>query len=202
MIDEAHSIGVLGQYGRGIREHAAINSEDVDIWMGTLSKSFAGCGGYIAGTRELIDYLKFSAPGFIFSVGLAPPIAGASLKAIELLNSEPERVRALHQNSRYFLSLAQQNGFDTGRAEGYAIIPIIIGNTMQTAQIANLLFEAGINVQSIIYPGVEEHAARLRFFINSMHTKEQIEKAIEQLVIASQVVLGGVNELHHSSSQA
>lgn len=178
MVDEAHSMGVLGDRGFGLSEHLQVPATDVDIWMGTLSKTFAGCGGYIAGCAELIDYLKFSAPGLIFSVGMSPPLAGASLKAIELLHHEPQRVKQLQENSQYFLSLAQQKGFNTGLAEGYAIIPIIIGHSLNTARLTNFLFRHGINAQSIIYPGVEELSARLRFFISALHSKEQIQCAI------------------------
>lgn len=181
MVDEAHSVGVLGEHGLGIREHCNVDVHDVDLWMGTLSKTFAGCGGYIAGCWELIDYLKYTAPGFIFSVGLPPPLAGASLKAISLLQQDTYRVRKLQENSAYFLSLARKNQLNTGRAEGHAIIPIIIGNSIQTAQITNFLFYHGINIQSVIYPGVNESEARLRFFISTLHTTAQIDKTFDLL---------------------
>lgn len=181
MVDEAHSMGVLGEHGFGIREHCQVASTDVDIWMGTLSKSFAGCGGYIAGSAQLIDYLKYTAPSFIFSVGLAPPLAGASLAAIELLKTEKHRVKKLQDNSHYFLSKAKQKGFNTGASQGYAIIPIIFGDSLYTAKLANYLFSQGINVQSIIYPGVEESSARLRFFISALHTMAHMEHSLDVL---------------------
>ncbi len=181
MVDEAHSMGVLGENGLGLREHCHVASTDVDIWMGPLSKSFAGCGGYIAGCNELVEYLKYSAPGFVFSVGLAPPLAGASLAAIELLKEEPYRVKKLQENSQNFLSLAKQKGFDTGLAEGYAIIPIIVGQSLKSAKLANQLFNQGINAQPIIYPGVSEDAARLRFFISALHSEFQIEHTLNIL---------------------
>ena len=181
MVDEAHSIGVLGEQGFGLREHCQVTSTDVDIWMGTLSKSFAGCGGYIAGSAALIDYLKYTAPAFIFSVGLSPPLAGASLAAIQLLEIEKHRVKKLQDNGRYFLLTAKEKGFDTGLSEGYAIIPIILGNSMHTAKLANALFAQGINVQSIIYPGVDESSARLRFFVSALHSFEQIDFSLNVL---------------------
>lgn len=181
MVDEAHSIGVLGTHGLGLREHADVHPEDVDIWMGTLSKTFAGCGGYIAGCWALIDYIKYTAPGFIFSVGLAPPLAAASLKALELLKNDTQAVKKLQDNSQYFLRKAKANDYDTGLAEGYAIIPIILGHSLDTAKLSNTLFEHGINVQPIIYPGVEEASARLRFFISSLHTQAQIDRTFDLL---------------------
>lgn len=199
MIDEAHSIGVLGEKGLGIREHSQVAATDVDIWMGTLSKCFAGCGGYIAGCWELIDYLKYTVPGFIFSVGLAPPLAGASLKAIQLLKADNHRVKKLQENSQYFLSQAMQKGFNTGLAEGYAIIPIILGHSLDTAKLANSLFNQGINVQPIIYPGVEDSSARLRFFISALHSKQQIDSAIEHLEKCYFEQIGSRNEYYHTT---
>lgn len=181
MVDEAHSIGVLGANGLGIREHGNIAAQDVDIWMGTLSKSFAGCGGYIAGCEELIDYLKFTLPGYIFSVGISPPMAAASLRAIELLQQGNDRVQKLQENSQFFLALAKQYQMNTGLAEGYAIISVIIGHSLECARLANQLFYDGINVQPIIYPGVNESSARLRFFISALHSEEQITHALTVL---------------------
>jgi 8-amino-7-oxononanoate synthase len=114
MVDEAHSIGVLGKGGRGIGEHFGINPADVELWMGTLSKSFASCGGYIAGSRALIEYLKYSAPGFVYSVGMPPPNVAAALAAIRLLRQEPQRVTRLHELSGLFLMLAREKGLNTG----------------------------------------------------------------------------------------
>lgn len=108
MVDEAHSIGVLGTHGRGISKYFNINPLDVDIWMGTLSKSLASGGGYIAGCKELIEYLKYTAPGFVFSVGMSAANAAAALAALQVLKDEPHRVTQLHQRSQLFLNLAQQ----------------------------------------------------------------------------------------------
>ena len=181
MVDEAHSLGVLGENGLGLREHCSVPPTDVDIWMGTLSKSLASCGGYIAGCNELIDYLKFSAPEFIFSVGLAPPLAGASLEAISLLRNDNQRVKQLQKNSHYFLTAVKEKGLDTGLAEGHAIIPIIVGCSLTTTKLANTLFSHGINAQPIIYPGVEENSSRIRFFISALHSEAQMEYTIKIL---------------------
>ena len=192
MVDEAHSLGVLGEHGLGLREHCRVAATDVDIWMGTLSKSLAGCGGYIAGCSELIEYLKFSAPGFIFSVALAPPLAAASLEAIELLKNEPYRVKKLQQNSQYFLSLAKERGLDTGLAEGYAIVPVILRHSLNTAKLAQTLFQKGINVQPIMYPGVDEQGARLRFFISSLHSESQIKHTVNLVTSCFSLIFDSV----------
>lgn len=181
MVDEAHSIGVLGTNGLGIREHYQVAANDVDIWMGTLSKSFAGCGGYIAGCAELIFYLKYAAPGIVFSVGMSPPLAAASLKAIELLLVDNARVKKLQHNSYYLWSKLREKGINTGLSEGHAIIPCIVGQSLKTAKLANELFYNGINVQSITYPGVQEDESRLRFFISALHNESQLDEAARMI---------------------
>ena len=181
MVDEAHSLGVLGRTGHGIREHAGMPSDSVDIWMGTLSKTLAGCGGFIAGCQPLIDMLHGAAPGFLYSVGMSPVLAAASLAALERLQAEPERVATLQARGKLFLDTARAAGLNTGTSAGYAVVPIITGGSIKAARWANALFEEGINVQPIFYPAVEEKAARLRFFICSTHEPEQIERTVEAL---------------------
>jgi 8-amino-7-oxononanoate synthase len=181
MVDEAHALGVLGATGKGIREHYGVPGKDVDIWMGTLSKTLAGCGGYIAGERALVELLKYNAPGFVYSVGISPPLAAASLAALKIVQKEPERVARLHENAQRFLTLARAAGFDTGSSQGFAIVPIITGSSLKAARLSNQLFERGINVQPIVYPAVEEKAARLRFFLSSLHTEAQIKQTVQML---------------------
>ncbi|SEF11868.1 8-amino-7-oxononanoate synthase [Burkholderia sp. WP9] len=181
MVDEAHSLGVLGATGKGIREHCGVASESVDLWMGTMSKTLAGCGGFIAGCQPLADMLRYLAPGFLYSVGLAPTLAEASLAALERLLSEPERVAQLQARGQQFLTEARAAGFDTGEGAGFAVVPIITGSSVKAAQWANAMFDEGINVQPIFYPAVEERAARLRFFICSTHQPEQISRTIATL---------------------
>ncbi|WP_186115484.1 aminotransferase class I/II-fold pyridoxal phosphate-dependent enzyme [Burkholderia gladioli] len=181
LVDEAHSLGVLGATGRGIREHFGVASEDVDLWMGTLSKTLAGCGGFIAGCQPLTDMLRHLAPGFLYSVGLAPVLAATSLSALEILRHEPQRVAQLRERGRQFLDEARAAGLDTGTSEGYAVVPVITGSSLKAARWANALFDEGINVQPIFYPAVEERAARLRFFICSTHEPEQITRTVAAL---------------------
>lgn len=181
MIDDAHSIGTLGVTGRGIGEFFGVAAEDVDIWMGTLSKALGSCGGYISGCKELVEYLKYTAPGFLYSVGLSPPNAGAALAALRLLQAEPQRVRRLQQRSRLFLTLAKQRGLNTGMSKDSPVVPVILGNSVHCLHLSKALFERGINVQPILYPAVEESAARLRFFITSEHTEGQIRFTIDTM---------------------
>ncbi len=181
MVDEAHSFGVLGATGKGIREHFGLAGRDVDIWMGTFSKTMAGCGGYIAGEQALIDILRHLAPGFLYSVGLSPVLAAASLTALKRMLEEPQRVATLRERGRQFLEAAREAGLNTGLSAGYSVVPVIIGSSLKAAQWANALFERGINTQPIFYPAVEEKAARLRFFICCTHTPEQIAYTVESV---------------------
>lgn len=178
LVDEAHSAGVMGPHGRGIGEFFEVDSASVDLWMGTLSKSFGACGGYIAGSKALVEYLKYTAPGFVYSVGISPPNAAAALASLRLLEEEPERVAKLADNSRLFLSLARQRGLNTGMSNGSAVVPVILGNSLHSLQLSAALFARGINVQPILHPAVEESAARLRFFISSTHTEDQIRQTV------------------------
>ena len=175
MVDEAHALGVLGPTGRGSAEYHRLSGNDVDIWMGTLSKTLAGCGGYIAASRDVVDILKSSAPGFVYSVGIAPPLAAASLAALRIMLREPER-------GALFLDLARKAGLNIGNAQGYAVIPIILGSSRKAITLSNQLFAEGINVQPIIHPAVEEKAARLRFFVSALHSACDIEQVCRLLV--------------------
>jgi 8-amino-7-oxononanoate synthase len=179
MVDEAHSMGVLGK--TGISEHFSIDPKDVEIWMGTLSKAFASCGGYIAGNKDLIEYLRYTASGFIYSVGMSPPGAGAALGAIQVLLNEPERVQRLNDRSKLFLDLCTERGYNVGRSKDSPIIPMIIGNSEKTLVLSEKLYDCGINVQPILSPGVEENATRLRFFMTCNHTEEQIRSTVHHI---------------------
>lgn len=179
MIDEAHALGVLGKTGRGTAEHFGISPREVDIWMGTLSKTCCGCGGYIAGSAELVELLKFTSPGFVYSVGMSPVLAAASKKAIELMLAEPQRVEKLQRISKAFVSYAKERGLDTGAAEGYAIVPIMLGSSLLAGKLAARLFKRHVNVMPIIYPVVEEGAARLRFFLSAAHELHHVREAVD-----------------------
>ncbi|ADB18479.1 AMP-dependent synthetase and ligase [Pirellula staleyi DSM 6068] len=179
MVDEAHSIGTMGQTGRGIAEHFGVKSSEVDLWMGTLSKSFGSCGGYIAGCKEVVEYLKYTAPGFVYSVGLTPSNAAAALASVRVIQREPERVHKVQHNSKLFLDLAKARGLNTGMSNNTPVVPVITGNSKVALLLSRALFERGINVQPILYPAVEEEKARLRFFITASHTDEQIRLTVD-----------------------
>jgi len=181
MVDEAHSIGVLGEHGYGIVEHFGADPADIDILMGNLSKSFASLGGYIAGSAALVEYLRYTAPGFIFTVGLSPGDSAAALAAIRVMKAEPWRVTRLREASALFLKLARERGFNTGTSYLSPVIPIILGDSATAVLIGDQLFKGGINVQPIIYPAVENSAARLRFFITALHTDVEISQTIDTI---------------------
>jgi 8-amino-7-oxononanoate synthase len=181
MVDEAHSIGVLGPTGRGLGEYARIETRDVDLWMGTLSKAFASCGGYVAGESALIDYLRYNVPAFVYSAGITPANAAAALEAVRVLLQEPQRVRDLQQRSRFFLDLVRARGFDTGPSHDSPVIPVIVGDSLKCLRLSQALYERGVNAGAIIFPAVEEQAARLRFFITCLHTEDQLRKTTDVL---------------------
>lgn len=193
LVDEAHSFGVLGATGRGAHEYFGIDAHEVDMWMSTLSKSMCGCGGFIAGSSELVEFLRYGSPGFVFSVGMPPIVAAACNKALELMLREPERVHKLQRISQYFLEYAQSKGLDTGAAQGYAIVPVMVGDSMAAGFLANLLFKRGLYVMPITFPAVKEGEARLRFFLSAAHSEEQIRQALdavaEELPRAREIVV-------------
>lgn len=176
MVDEAHSLGVLGRTGRGLAEHARVDPKHVDIWMGTLSKTLVSCGGYVAGSSSLIEYLKFRAPGMVYSVGISGPQSVAALTALDIMFREPERVGALQANGRLFRDRLSRDGHDVGKSWGFAVTPAIVGDSLRTVLMAHHLFERGMAVVPVVPPGVPEQSARLRFFLSADHTAEDIEQ--------------------------
>src|SRR5262245_1264676 len=179
MLDEAHALGVLGGKGHGSAEHFGIDPRRVDIWMGTLSKTLATCGGYIAGRPELIDILKYRAPGLVYSVGLSPPLGAAASAALQVVKAEPERVARLQANGKLFLTLAKNAGLDTATSEGYSIVSVMTGDLIKTGRLSDRLLARGLNVLPIIYPAVPLNANRFRFFVTSEHTPAQIQSAVQ-----------------------
>jgi 7-keto-8-aminopelargonate synthetase-like enzyme len=180
-VDEAHSLGVLGASGRGVGEHYGVDRRDVDMWMGTMSKTLASCGGYIAGSAALIEYLKYTVPGFIYSVGMSPGNAAAALTALRILVAEPERARTCQERSAYFVRLCRDRGIDTGMSAQSAVVPCIVGNSYASIRLAEGLLKRGIHVHPIIYPAVSETEARLRFFVTAAHSEEQLRYTADAL---------------------
>lgn len=178
MVDEAHSLGVMGRTGKGIREHFGLAGSDVDIWMGTLSKTLSSCGGYIAGESALVEHLKFLAPGFLYSVGMPPASTAAALAALRRLPLDGDRVAAVQARGLQFLQLARDAGLDTATSTGLAVIPVITGSSLRATLLSAALFKRGINAQPILYPAVPEKAARVRFFMSCLHTEAQIAETV------------------------
>ncbi len=188
MVDEAHSLGVLGKTGRGIAEHLDLPYREVDIWMGTLSKTLCSCGGYVAGAEALIDYLRFKAPGMVYSVGLPVPATVAASTALDIMLSEPDRVERLRQNGKTFDRLTREAGLDTAESWGQAVVPIMIGDSVQAVMLAQWLLERGINALPIIPPAVQNSSARLRFFLSSEHRDNELEDAVRNLAEGFEIV--------------
>jgi 7-keto-8-aminopelargonate synthetase-like enzyme len=175
MVDEAHSFGIVGKTGCGIGEHWGIDGRDVDLWMGTLSKSMSSCGGWIAGSSALVRYLKYTSPGFVYSAGLTPANGVAALASLELMLEEPWRVKKLQDNAAFFHAACLKHGLDNGPATGGSgVVPVITGNSLHALVLSQRLQTAGINVQPIVYPAVPDDAARLRFFLSSTHSEAQL----------------------------
>ena len=182
MIDEAHSFGVLGTRGGGIREFYGLPPDAVDIWMGTLSKALGSCGGFLAGSHDLIMALKYAAPGLsMFTGGAAPSAIAAALAGLDIVDTEPQRVRRVQSNGRLLWELLRDNGFDTGRAEGTPIVPVVLGGDMRAAMISMKLIDEGVNVHAIMPPAVPAGEERLRFFATSEHTEDQLRSAVAAL---------------------
>lgn len=180
-IDEAHSLGTIGATGGGILEHYNLKGEDIDLWMGTLSKSLASNGGYIAGKKDIIEYIKYTTPGFVFSTGITPSNTAAALTSLRLLKGETQRFEQLNKNSAHFSEKLVAAGFDVGLSKGTPIIPLIIGDSSKAILLSDGLFKEGIISHPLFYPTVAENEARLRFFITSEHTTEQLDYVVEKI---------------------
>ncbi|MCK7625384.1 aminotransferase class I/II-fold pyridoxal phosphate-dependent enzyme [Streptomyces sp. RS10V-4] len=189
MVDEAHSIGTVGEHGRGVGEFFGTDRSAVDVWMGTLSKSFASCGGYLGGSARTVRWLRHTLPGFVYSVGLSPANAAAALAATELITAEPDRVRALRRNAALFLRLASDAGLATGASAHTPIVPCLLGDSARTLRVADRLFRRGVVADPIFHPAVAEGLARLRFFITSEHREEDIRTAVA--ILAEEVAAVG-----------
>lgn len=181
MVDEAHSLGTSGKTGRGISEHWGTDPKEIDIVMGTLSKSFASCGGFICGSKQLIALLRIYAPGMLlYSTGISPANTAAAYASLKILTEEPERVTGLQHNARLFCHLAKQRGLDIGDAKGLApIVPVSIGEDLKALRVATTLFENDIIAHPILYPVVPKNEAKIRFFITLMHTEEQMVRTLD-----------------------
>ena len=184
MVDDAHASGVLGRNGRGSVDHFHC-TQRVDVQVGTLSKAIGALGGYVCGSRDLIDYLYHRARPFLFSTSHPPSVAATCIAAFDLLESEPERIERLWENTRYFKRQLTSAGFDVGGrstpASETPITPILIGEGRKTMEFSKALFDAGVMATGIAFPTVPEGKARIRTIMTSEHTREQIDQALDIL---------------------
>jgi 7-keto-8-aminopelargonate synthetase-like enzyme len=149
--------------------------------MGTLSKGLGTCGGFIAGKKSLVDYLKYSLPGFIFSVGLSPALAAATLESVRIIRKDNTLVKQLQENIHYFVTKAKKKGYNICMAKESAIIPVLVGKDIDAFALSAAMLEKDIFVPPAVYPAVPMNKARLRFCLTSCHKKEQIDHALETL---------------------
>jgi glycine C-acetyltransferase len=184
MVDDAHASGVLGRNGRGSIDHFNAHGK-VDIQVGTLSKAIGSLGGYVCGSRDLIDFLYHRARPFLFSTSHPPSVAASCIAAFDILESEPERIERLWSNTRYFKDQLTQVGFDVGGrttpASETPITPIILGDGRATMDFSRALFDAGVMATGIAFPTVPEGKARIRTIMTSEHTRNQIDQALETI---------------------
>jgi len=179
MVDDAHGLGVMGANGRGTAEHFGLEDE-VDLVMGTFSKSLASAGGFIAGDRVVVDFIRHNARTQIFSASSPPPLTAAVLKAIDILEQEPERRAALWENTRYMLEGIKNLGFDTGGTES-PVIPMVVGDDWVVFSMVSSLEEEGIFVNPVITPAVPPGGAMIRTSYMATHKREHLDKALAAL---------------------
>jgi glycine C-acetyltransferase len=186
MIDEAHSLGVLGATGRGIEEHFGMPGV-IDIQMGTLSKTIPSVGGYIAGRSDVIKYLRHQSRAYIFSAALPPAQAAAALEGFRVIEDEPWRVQAVQRNARHFIDSIRQRGLDTLHTRT-AIVPVLCGTDERAFQMTAEAQRQDIFVLPVVSPAVPEGQARLRATVTAAHTAEEIDQASEVFAQAGRKV--------------
>lgn len=178
MVDDAHGEGVLGHGGRGIVDHFGLHGR-VDVEVGTLSKAFGVVGGYVAGSRSLVEYLRQKARPFLFSSAVTPPDVAASIAAVDILSASTELVDRLWENTRYFKEEMRRLGFDLGRSET-PITPVMLSEAKLAQAFSKKLFEEGIFAQAIGYPTVPKGKARIRVMLSATHSRDDLDFALEK----------------------
>jgi glycine C-acetyltransferase len=178
MVDDAHASGVFGANGRGTVDHFGMHGR-VDIQVGTLSKAIGSLGGYVAGNRNLIEFLYHRARPFLFSTSHPPAVAAACIAAIDVLLEEPEIMERLWENTRFFKAGLARLGFNTGLSES-PITPVIAGDGAVAMKLSDRLFEEGVFAQGIAYPTVARDKARVRTIVTATHTREHLEFALDR----------------------
>lgn len=189
MLDDAHASGVLGRAGRGTVDHFDLHGR-VHIQVGTLSKAFAGLGGYVAGSRSLVDLLMHRARPLLFSTSHPPSVAASALAGVRLVQQSPELISRLWENARYFKEGLREAGFDIGTSET-PITPVIVRDELRALRLSDQLFEEGVFAVGIVFPTVPRGRARVRTIVTAEHTREHLDRALEAFARAARAV--GVN---------
>ncbi|MBM3469802.1 MAG: glycine C-acetyltransferase [Armatimonadetes bacterium] len=186
MVDDAHASGVLGRHGRGTVDHFDLHGR-VHIQVGTLSKAFAGLGGYVAGSRNLVDLLMHRARPLLFSTSHPPSVAASALAGVRLVQQNPELISRLWENARYFKEGLRRAGFDIGASET-PITPVVVGDELRALRLSDQLFEEGVFAVGIVFPTVPRGRARVRTIVTAEHTREHLGRALEAFARAARVV--------------
>ncbi|MGJ0426461.1 aminotransferase class I/II-fold pyridoxal phosphate-dependent enzyme [Methylocystis sp.] len=181
LVDEAHSLGVLGATGRGLAEHQGVDPARIDLIVGTMSKTLASCGGYVCGKKQVIDWFRYTLPGFVYSVGLSPVILAAARTALRLMQEETWRIAKLAGNAELFRTVAHEAGFSTGPAIGRGVVPILFSSDVETMWASQHLLENGYYVPPVVRIGVPKDGPRLRFFFSAGHSEAEIRGVIQTL---------------------
>lgn len=179
MVDEAHGFGVLGAGGRGTCHHFGV-ADEVDLLMGTFSKSFASIGGFIASDKDTINYLRHNSRSYIFSASLTPAATAAAMESLHIMQEEPERLEQLWEVTRYALNGFRTSGFEIGATET-PIIPIYVRDMEKTFLVTRMLFDEGIFVNPVVPPACSNGDTLIRFSLMATHTKEQVDFALEKM---------------------
>ncbi|MBK5278195.1 MAG: aminotransferase class I/II-fold pyridoxal phosphate-dependent enzyme [Bacteroidia bacterium] len=178
MVDEAHSLGVLGAMGHGVDSHYDIPPSEIDIFTGSLSKAVPASGGFVASSKEIIILLQHGSPPYIFSAALTPPATAAALATLKIFESEPQRIKKLWSNTRFFSKELKKLGYDIGFSST-PIIPIILGANEATLSFARKLFDRQILATPIVFPAVPKSQSRLRLCVNAAHEISYLEEVLE-----------------------
>ncbi|MCG3225157.1 MAG: aminotransferase class I/II-fold pyridoxal phosphate-dependent enzyme [Candidatus Heimdallarchaeota archaeon] len=181
MVDDAHGLGAIGPNGKGVEDYYDMKPGSIDIMMGTLSKAIPSVGGYVAGNKKMITYLRYTSNAFIFSAALPPVMAAVALKALDIIETEKDRVQALQKNISTFITRVKEMGYNTLKSKDTPIVPVIIGDDIKTFRFAKKMKKEGVLVPPIVYPAVPRESGRLRCCVMATHTEEDMEKILSTI---------------------
>ncbi|HKE19470.1 MAG TPA: aminotransferase class I/II-fold pyridoxal phosphate-dependent enzyme, partial [Kofleriaceae bacterium] len=188
LVDDAHATGVLGRRGSGTAEHYGLRGGiDVDLELGTMSKTLAGVGGFVCGNEDVVEYLRFYSNSYVFAATIPAGVAAGLIASIDVIESEPERIATLWDNIRYLEAQLDAAGLDTGGAAS-AIVPVVIGDDRVALEMGRAVRARGLFCQTVVYPGVAVGDARLRISVTSEHTREDLD-------LASDILIGSASEV-------